>query len=105
MQGTTMGAAPVRTLTLTCRVAPSQWEGDLTDGRMFYVRVRHGELQVRLSPEPTSNLGDAVRAAPALSLLLEDSHESSMDEAVMREKTAAVLDFSGVGPAQLGQDL
>lgn len=105
VEGTTMGAASVRTLTLTCRVAPSQWEGQLTDGRMFYVRVQHGELQVRVSPEPTSNVEDAVRAVPALSLLLEDSPECFMDEPVMREMTATVLDFSALGPAQLGLDL
>ena len=105
MKSLGQGAAPVRTLTLTCRVAPSQWEGHLRDGRMFYVRVRRGQLQVRLSAEPTSDPLDAIRAAPALSIFLEDPHESFMDEAVMRDMTRAVLDFSAVGPAHTDPDL
>lgn len=105
MKSLGQGAAPVRTLALTCRVAPSQWEGHLRDGRMFYVRVRHGELQVRVSAGPTSDPLDAVGAAPALRIFLEDPHECFMDEAVMRDMTAAVLDFSAVGPAHMDPDL
>ena len=97
--------AKVRTLALTCRGAPSQWEGRLDDGRMFYVRVRRGELEVRLSAEPTSDVMDAVRAAPSLELDLSDPWASFMDEETMRAVTASVLDFSEVGPATVGPDL
>ena len=99
------GPAAVQTLTLTCRVAPSQWEGQLRDGRMFYVRVRHGKLRVHLSNEPTSDVMDAAGAPPVLDIFLADSRESFMDEVTMREMTASVLDFAGVAPADLGADL
>ncbi|MFZ4606093.1 MAG: hypothetical protein ACOYM5_07525 [Caulobacter sp.] len=33
-------------LTQTCPTAPSQWEGELSDGRTLYVRYRHGGLSI-----------------------------------------------------------
>ena len=97
--------AKVPTLALTCRGAPSQWEGWLEDGRMFYVRVRHGEPEVRLSAEPTSDVMDAVHAAPVLALDLSDPWVSVMEEKAMRAVTASVLDFSQVGPATVGPNI
>jgi hypothetical protein len=94
--------AKVRTLALTCRCAPSQWEGRLDDGRMFYVRVGRGGLEVRLSAEPTTEVMDAVRAAPSLELDLSDPWASFR---TMRAVTASVLDFSEVGPATVGPDV
>jgi hypothetical protein len=86
----------VKTLTQTCLVAPSQWEGHLTDGRMFYVRCRHGRLEVRVSPVPTTDVSDAVRGGVVLERDLADPRESYMEESVMMEMTATVLDFDGI---------
>lgn len=33
-------------LVETCSAAPSQWEGELSDGRMFFVHYRHGTLSI-----------------------------------------------------------
>lgn len=33
-------------LKKTCTACPSQWEGELDDGRAVYARYRHGELSV-----------------------------------------------------------
>lgn len=44
----------------TCYACPSQWEGKLSDGRMFYIRYRGGRFEVRTSDGPTDNLQDAV---------------------------------------------
>lgn len=87
--------APVRTYRQTCWAAPSQWEGELHDRRMFYVRVRHGRLEVRVSPRETIDVMDAVRAPAALLVALEDPAESFMDEKTMQEATASVLNFGG----------
>lgn len=86
----------VKTLTQSCLVAPPQWEGHLTDARMFYVRCRHGRLEVRLSPVPTADVFDAVRGGVVLARDLADPHESYMEESSMMEMTATVLDFDGV---------
>jgi len=44
----------------TCSGFPSQWEGKLEDGRMFYIRYRHGDFTIDISEEPTDNIGDAI---------------------------------------------
>jgi hypothetical protein len=36
----------VASLTQTCPVCPSQWEGRTTDGRWVYVRYRWGRLRI-----------------------------------------------------------
>lgn len=41
-----MGVLRVRQLTMTTKAFPTQWEGDLDDGRELYVRYRHGWLTV-----------------------------------------------------------
>jgi hypothetical protein len=38
-----------KTITQTCEACPSQWEGELVDGRFFYARYRWGYLSVRVS--------------------------------------------------------
>ena len=48
----------VKWLEQTCDCCPSQWEGKLEDGRMFYVRYRFGVFKVLLSNNPTDNLDD-----------------------------------------------
>ena len=40
----------------TCGACPSQWEGNLEDGRMFYARYRWGCLSIELSKEKTNNV-------------------------------------------------
>jgi len=47
-------------LERTCTACPSQWEGTLEDGRMIYIRYRHGVLQISVSKEPTNDVMDAV---------------------------------------------
>ena len=41
-------------LTQTCSAAPSQWDARLDDGRVVYIRYRHGELTVQIGPEYAS---------------------------------------------------
>jgi hypothetical protein len=61
---------------------------------MFYVRVRHGRLEVRVSPTPTEDVTDAVRAPAALLVALDDPNESFMDENAIKDSTTEVLDFA-----------
>ena len=39
---------------------PEQYQGTLTDGRMFYVRCRNGKMTISISAEPTTNVDDAI---------------------------------------------
>jgi len=54
----------IRDRQCTCGACPTQYEGHLTDGRMFYIRYRYGRLAFNVSPEPTDDVYDAVRAPP-----------------------------------------
>lgn len=40
----------------TCAACPSQWEGKLTDGRMFYARYRSGKLTIEVSKKQTDDV-------------------------------------------------
>jgi len=44
-------------IRFTCFACPTQAEGTLSDGRMFYFRARHGDWRLAVSHEPG---GDAV---------------------------------------------
>ena len=45
----------------TCGACPSQWEINLKDGRMVYVRFRWAYLSVRISENETNDIYKAVR--------------------------------------------
>ena len=51
----------VKKLIKTCEGYPSQWEVELEDGRMIYIRYRWGVLDVRISEHSTNDINDAVR--------------------------------------------
>ena len=46
----------VNSLKQTCMACPSQWEGHLKDGRMFYARYRWGWLSIKVSKKPTNDV-------------------------------------------------
>jgi len=54
----------IKDIQCTCMAAPTQYEGHLLDERMFYIRYRYGTLSFKVSPEPTDDVYDAVRAEP-----------------------------------------
>jgi len=94
-----MGAAEplkVASYAQTCLAVPSQWEGTLVDGRMFYIRFRNGRFRVSVSPAPTADPMDAVRGAPLLEELIDSAEDDGfMEESEMLGRTAALLDFRG----------
>ena len=53
----------LQTLIKTCSASPSQWEGQLEDGRYVYIRFRWGHLSVRAS---TESIDDAIGTGEAL---------------------------------------
>jgi hypothetical protein len=55
-------------ITKTCQAAPTQWEGILSDGRVFYVRYRHGRLSLGIGID----LDDAVHASRMSDPVYED---------------------------------
>ena len=65
--------------TQTCSACPSQWEGVLTDGRMFYVRFRHGYLSIRVSNSITEDAYDAVSGEEIFGVNSGDDMDGSCD--------------------------
>ena len=88
----------------TCFAVPSQWEGTLEDGRMFYIRFRNGRFRVRVSRDPTTDVMDAVRGVDLVDEEIRGSEDDGfMDEAEMLERTAGLLDFSGSARLELDE--
>jgi len=79
-------------LNQTCGACPSQWEGKLNDGRMFYIRYRWGYLSVRISENATNDVGDAVGGQEILGEQVDKSGwDGVMNEDDMLEKIKSVL--------------
>lgn len=60
----------IATARMTCRAYPTQWEGTLTDGRVWYLRFRHAELTLGIGAdqdEAVRNSGSAAGAERDLS--------------------------------------
>lgn len=77
----------------TCGACPSQWEGELQDGRAVYIRFRHGWLQVGAGPDVDA----AVRGAEDL---YEGEGPNGLDGFLtfeqLRDHLSGVLGFEGV---------
>ena len=50
----------IKEIEHSCYACPSQWEGILVDGRMFYIRYRCGFLSFKVSSTPTDDVYAAV---------------------------------------------
>ncbi len=83
----------VMTLVQTCIAIPSQWEGELDDGRSLYVRYRHGLLRVGVG----EGLGQAIENSASQSALhcerLGDEYDGAMSFKELRGHLRGVLDF------------
>jgi hypothetical protein len=61
----------------TCAVAPSQWDGRLTDTRPIYIRYRWGYLSVAIG-EPGASVESAVDASEWFGEQIRDSLDSKI---------------------------
>lgn len=78
----------------TCSACPAQWEGTLDDGRMFYVRYRWGWLDIRVSPEKTQDVFEAVRGQSVLEQRLGDNRDGYLSLRDLKTATIGVIDWS-----------
>lgn len=74
----------VKSVNMTCSACPSQWEGKLIDGRMYYVRYRWGCLSVSISKEPTDDVMDTVGGQEIHYSEPGDGFDGSMDTLTMK---------------------
>lgn len=50
----------VTSIIKTCNGCPTQWEGHVEDGRMFYFRYRGGICTLKMSKVPTDDVLNAM---------------------------------------------
>jgi hypothetical protein len=82
----------VREIKQTCFACPSQWEGHLDDGRMFYVRYRWGGLRIELSNSPTENISDVFHDGEIIHTeTLGDGFDGMLEE----EKLIGIMENIG----------
>lgn len=60
--------------------SPTQYEGKLSDGTMFYFRFRWGWARINLSPQQTNDVSDAVRGTTIYEEQLSDGFDGVMSE-------------------------
>ena len=82
----------VETITQTCGACPSQWEGKLKDGRMFYIRYRWGTLSFRIAGKPTDYLSEVFQTKP----VFDESIGDSLDGFITLNEVKAVLKLNEV---------
>jgi len=80
----------VKNIIQTCGACPSQWEGTLEDGRMFYARYRWGGLSVRISEKSTNDSMEAVRGKEVLYENIGDGYDGVLDQSVLVENMTKV---------------
>lgn len=73
---------PVFEIEQTCRACPSQWEGQLLDGRYFYVRYRSGRLRIGFGDSPWAAVDAAiakVESYPPLQGVIGDQYDGYLE--------------------------
>ena len=67
-------------ITCTCMACPTQYEGKLSDGTMFYFRFRWGWARINLSPQQTNDIFDAIGGTVIYEEQLSDGFDGLMSE-------------------------
>lgn len=81
----------------SCGACPTQYEGTLEDGRMFYFRYRHGFASLNESIEPTDNIYDAVIGEELFCMqCTDDQYDGIMEENDVIELLGRVYDTSNI---------
>lgn len=79
----------VKTLERTCEACPSQWQGHLEDGRMFYIRYRWGNFNAYLSKEPTEKVVDAIQGEILVSI---DNYGDNFDGYIEEQDMIKIME-------------
>ncbi len=85
----------------TCNVSPTQYEGKLDNGKMFYFRFRWGGLEISESETPTNEIDDAVTGKVVLEHQTDDQWNGSLSPEEVITYLASVYNI----PSQIRQDI
>lgn len=73
-------------------MCPTQWEGKTIDGRVIYIRYRHGELSCYLANNITQDALDGEMIYE--SQVSEDEYDGVMDDEEMKRILSHLIDFN-----------
>jgi len=82
--------ATIANIECTCYGSPTQYEGKLDNGKMFYFRFRWGELSISESEHPTEEIDDAITGT----IMLEHQTDDKWNGRLSAEEVITYL--SGV---------
>ncbi len=77
----------------TSSVAPAQWEGELSDGRVLYAHYRRGELNVGIGKDKDEAIANSFPGKTLLSKYLGGELDGAMDFEDLRAQLYGLLDF------------
>ncbi len=83
----------VLTLKKTCLACPSQWEGDIEDGRAVYARFRHGHLSVGIGGTVKEAVGNAMSDQALYEGDIGDGLDGFMDFDELKAHLRWLLEF------------
>jgi hypothetical protein len=87
------GQPKVVALRKTCIACPSQWEGALDDGRVIYVRYRHGRLSVGTGDDIDAAIRNASSDNALYADCVGDGLDGFMDFKELRTHLHGLLEF------------
>jgi len=70
---------------------PCQWEGDLLNGKMFYVRFRDGFFTLSISNDVTNNSIDAVTGEVLMEMFMP--YDDYLSDSEMFDITKELIDW------------
>lgn len=79
--------ATITKIECTCSACPTQYEGMLDNGKMFYFRFRWGELSISESSNPTEEIDDAIIGT----VILEDQTNDQWNGSLSPEQVVSYL--------------
>lgn len=80
----------IEKITQTCSACPSQWEGEFTNGKPFYIRYRWGYLSVR-EGKKGGDVMSAVSGEEIFGEQLGDGMDGVIDLGTVLEKSKIKL--------------
>lgn len=83
-------------LEKTCEACPAQWEGQLEDGRMIYIRYRFGWLSIRVSKGVTSDIREAIRGEEILGVEHREELDGEMGFQTLVDLSGGIINYGEI---------
>jgi hypothetical protein len=83
----------IKEITQTCESSPAQWEAKSDDGKMVYIRYRWGDLTVKVAPEPSDDIYDAVKGTEVFKRQLNNDLHGWLSYEELKTATNGIIKF------------